>query len=182
MWTLIKSLRAGAISAAFRSSIAALFVAFAGLSFVPSQAQAAVEYVKICTIYGATFFYIPGTDTCVSANQIVDAQFAIARAATRAATGTAMVASLVNPFLPDGTNFAVSMHWAGYDGQHALGATGMMRIFGNLSFTLGFAAGLDRGKLSTFNERTQTAFGTSFPQESWSQIRVLGRAGLTFAW
>jgi hypothetical protein len=141
-----------------------------------------VEYVRICTIYGATFFYIPGTDTCVTASQIVDAQFAIARAATRAATGTAMVASLVNPFLPDGTNFAVSMHWAGYDGQHALGATGMMRIFGNLSFTLGLAAGLDRGKLSTFNERTQTEFGTAFPQESWSQIRVLGRAGLTFAW
>ncbi len=182
MWTLIKSLRAGAISAAFRSSIAAALVASAGPSFVTSQAQAAVEYVKICTIYGATFFYIPGTDTCVSASQIVDAQFAIARAQTRAATGTAMVASLVNPFLPDGTNFAVSMHWAGYDGQHAVGVTGLMRLVGNLSCTLGVAAGVDRGKLSTFNERTQTQFGTSWPEESWSQVRVMGRAGLMFAW
>jgi len=182
MWTLIKSLRAGAISAAFRSSIAAVFVAFTGLAFVPSQAQAAVEYVRICSIYGATFFYIPGTDTCVTANQIVDAQFAIARAATRAATGTAMAASLVNPFLANGTNFAVSMHWAGYDGQHALGVSGLMRVWGNLSFSMGFAAGLDRGKLSTFNERTQTEYGTSFPQESWSQVRVLGRAGLMYSW
>src|ERR1044071_4857033 len=24
-----------------------------------------VEYVKICSIYGAGFFYIPGTDTCI---------------------------------------------------------------------------------------------------------------------
>jgi hypothetical protein len=182
MWTLIKSLRAGAISAAFRSSIAAGLVACAVPSFLTSPAQAAVEYVRICDVYGATFFYIPGTDTCVSASQIVDAQFAVARAATRAATGAAMAASLVNPFLPDGTNFAVSMHWAGYDGQHAVGATGMMRIFGNLSFTLGLAAGLDRGRLSTFNERTQTENGTSYPQESWSQIRLMGRAGLTFAW
>ncbi len=25
----------------------------------------AVEYVKICSLYGAGFFYIPGTDTCI---------------------------------------------------------------------------------------------------------------------
>src|SRR5262245_20328096 len=24
-----------------------------------------VEYVKICTLYGAGFYYIPGTDTCI---------------------------------------------------------------------------------------------------------------------
>src|SRR5246500_4413460 len=40
---------------------------------VMSGAQAAdlpvkakpVEYVKICSLYGAGFFYIPGTDTCI---------------------------------------------------------------------------------------------------------------------
>ena len=26
---------------------------------------AAVEYVRICSLYGAGFFYIPGTDTCI---------------------------------------------------------------------------------------------------------------------
>jgi hypothetical protein len=25
----------------------------------------AVEYVRICSLYGAGFFYIPGTDTCI---------------------------------------------------------------------------------------------------------------------
>src|ERR1700688_2627717 len=24
-----------------------------------------VEYVKVCSLYGAGFFYIPGTDTCI---------------------------------------------------------------------------------------------------------------------
>ena len=24
-----------------------------------------IEYVKVCSIYGAGFFYIPGTDTCI---------------------------------------------------------------------------------------------------------------------
>ncbi|MDB5625119.1 MAG: hypothetical protein JWR73_921 [Tardiphaga sp.] len=31
---------------------------------LPLKAKA-VEYVKICTLYGAGFYYIPGTDTCV---------------------------------------------------------------------------------------------------------------------
>ena len=61
-----------------------------------------------------------------------------------------MAASLVAPWLPSGTNYAVSNHWAGFDGQHALGFSGLMRISGNFVFSGGFAAGLDRGKLSTF--------------------------------
>ena len=44
----------------------------AGL-FAVASAQAAdlpvkakpVEYVKVCTLYGAGFFYVPGTDTCL---------------------------------------------------------------------------------------------------------------------
>lgn len=46
----------------------ALFVAMlAGIWFVPSpQAQAKpVEYVKVCSVYGAGFYYVPGTDTCI---------------------------------------------------------------------------------------------------------------------
>jgi outer membrane immunogenic protein len=30
-----------------------------------NQASAAPEYVKICSMYGAGFYYIPGTDTCI---------------------------------------------------------------------------------------------------------------------
>ena len=181
MWTLINSTRSTAIGAAFRWLIAAIGL-FAGLAATPSHAQGPVEYVRICDIYGAGFFYMPGTDTCLQSNQVVDNQFAIARASTRAATGTAMAASLVNPFLPDGTNFAISMHWAGYDGQHAVGFAGLMRLKGNLSFSAGIAVGLDRGKLTSLSERTQTEFGTSVPSESWSEVRVLGRAGLMYSW
>src|SRR5579872_2665972 len=31
---------------------------------LPVKAKA-VEYVKVCSLYGAGFFYIPGTDTCL---------------------------------------------------------------------------------------------------------------------
>ncbi|WP_322514873.1 porin [Rhodopseudomonas palustris] len=46
-------------------SAAALFaVGSAQAADLPLKAKA-VEYVKICSIYGAGFYYIPGTDTCI---------------------------------------------------------------------------------------------------------------------
>ncbi|HVV41347.1 MAG TPA: porin, partial [Nitrobacter sp.] len=31
---------------------------------LPVKAKA-VEYVRVCSLYGAGFYYIPGTDTCI---------------------------------------------------------------------------------------------------------------------
>src|ERR1700756_1062602 len=39
-------------------------VAGAQAADLPVKA-APVEYVKVCSLYGAGFFYIPGTDTCL---------------------------------------------------------------------------------------------------------------------
>jgi hypothetical protein len=180
MWSLINKVRTTAVGGALRAMIAAAGL-WVGLAATPGHAQP-VDYVRICTLYGAGFFYIPGTDTCVSAQQVVDNQIAIARSLSRAATGVAMASSLVDPFLPDGTNFAISGHWAGFDGQHAAGFAGLMRLSGNLAFSAGFAVGLDRGSLLTLSERRQTEFGTAVVKESWSEVRVLGRVGLKYAW
>ena len=180
MWTFIKAahfLAAGRT----RAILAAAIAVFALMTSTPSYAKP-VEYVRVCDNYGVAFFYIPGADTCVNANQIVDDQFGIARALTRAATGTAMAASLVNPFLPDSTNFAISTHWAGFDGQHAVGFAGLMRLRGNLSFSSGVAFGLDRGRLLSLSDRTQTEFGTSVPAQSWSDVRAMARVGLQYSW
>jgi porin-like protein len=176
MSTFIKVARA-VIARAIATAAIAVFVATIA---TPSHAQS-ID-VKICSIYGAGFFYIPGTDTCTQAKQIVDNQFAIARLNTKAAAGTAMAASLVAPWLPTGTNYAVSGHWAGFDGQNAAGFSGLMRLNGNFVFSAGFAAGLDRGHLLTFSDRRQTEFGTSVPAQSWSDVRGLGRAGFMYAW
>jgi len=46
--------------AALASMVAAIVISR------PSCALAAVEYVKICNLYGAEFFYLPGTDICVN--------------------------------------------------------------------------------------------------------------------
>lgn len=45
---------------------AAALVAMSGAQAadLPIKAKA-VEYVKVCSLYGAGFYYIPGTDTCI---------------------------------------------------------------------------------------------------------------------
>src|ERR1700704_2519944 len=46
------------------SAAALLSVTGAQAADLPVKAKA-VEYVRICSLYGAGFFYVPGTDTCI---------------------------------------------------------------------------------------------------------------------
>src|SRR5262249_42838219 len=46
------------------SAAAVLAMSGAQAADLPVKAKA-VEYVRICSLYGAGFFYIPGTDTCI---------------------------------------------------------------------------------------------------------------------
>jgi hypothetical protein len=50
-----------------------LAVAGAQAADMPVKAKP-VEYVKICTLYGAGFYYIPGTDTCIKIGGYVRVQ------------------------------------------------------------------------------------------------------------
>ncbi|MDB5572606.1 MAG: hypothetical protein JWN93_3789 [Hyphomicrobiales bacterium] len=47
------------------SATALLAVAGAQAADLPGRKAAPVEYVKVCDAYGAGFFFIPGTDTCI---------------------------------------------------------------------------------------------------------------------
>lgn len=48
------------------SSVTALAAGpFANAADLPILTSAPIEYVRVCTTYGAGFFYIPGTDTCL---------------------------------------------------------------------------------------------------------------------
>jgi hypothetical protein len=55
---LVKSLLLG-------SAAGLCAVAGAQAADLPMRKSAPVEYVRVCTAYGAGFFYIPGTDTCI---------------------------------------------------------------------------------------------------------------------
>ena len=58
------------------SATAILAVASANAADLPSRKSAPVEYVKVCSAYGAGFFFIPGTDTCLKIGGRVRADYA----------------------------------------------------------------------------------------------------------
>ncbi len=45
-----------------------------------------VEYVKVCSLYGAGFFYVPGTDTCLKIGMYLRSQHSYGNAANVAST------------------------------------------------------------------------------------------------
>src|SRR4029453_2160483 len=56
------------------SAAGVVAVAGAQAADLPVKA-AAVQYVKICTLYGDGFYYIPGTDTCIKFGGYVRADY-----------------------------------------------------------------------------------------------------------
>lgn len=67
---LVKSLLLGSAA-----GIAA--VAGAQAADLPSRKAAPVEYVRVCSAYGAGFFFIPGTDTCLRVGGRVRAEYSV---------------------------------------------------------------------------------------------------------
>ena len=59
-----RAFHTGTLTTALIAPVCALAVAPASAADLPVKAKA-VEYVKVCSLYGAGFFYIPGTDTCI---------------------------------------------------------------------------------------------------------------------
>src|SRR5260370_22637195 len=61
----------GPVKRVLLGSAAGMFaVAGAQAADLPVKAKP-VEYVKVCSIYGAGFWYVPGTDTCIKVGAYV---------------------------------------------------------------------------------------------------------------
>ena len=65
---LVKSLLLG-------SAAGLAAVAGAQAADLPMRKAAPVDYVRVCTTYGAGYFYIPGTDTCLRISGYVQADY-----------------------------------------------------------------------------------------------------------
>jgi hypothetical protein len=57
------------------SAVGLALVGGAQAADLPTRKAAPAEYVKICTTFGAGYFYIPGTDTCLKLGGVVRAEF-----------------------------------------------------------------------------------------------------------
>jgi hypothetical protein len=64
---LVKSLLLG-------SAAGLVAVAGAQAADLPVRKAAPVDYVRVCTTYGAGYFFIPGTDTCLRISGFVHAE------------------------------------------------------------------------------------------------------------
>jgi len=119
-------------------------VAAAQAADLPSRKAAPVEYVRVCDAYGAGFFFIPGTQTCLRIGGRVRADYAFVPAKNiyqHALTPTAAAAT---------TGPTVSRENA----QHTVGWEARARI--------------------TFDARTQTAWGTVQASAALRMARTKG--------
>lgn len=146
---------------------------------VPALA-APVEYVRVCTAYGANYYYSPGTDTCINANTgetrrltedgVIAGKTALASKVDdidsrvqRAFEGASVASALTSPDLVQGEHFGVRVNWGNAGQSNAMGVTG--------------AAVLGEGFMPGGNGRLAGAAGVAFSGKT-----VGGNAGLQLTW
>ena len=152
------------------SAAGLLTVAGAQAADLPTRKAAPVEYVRICDAYGAGFFYIPGTDTCLKVGglalfeaRVFNTPYSIGAGFFSGAAPGALAAGLgpVPFFTPGGgVTLATAYRNARERDNYGLGALGRIEL----------------------DARTQTGYGTlrafirvdsSFGSSSTSQTGAL---------
>ena len=95
------------------TSAALMGAAAAQAADLPSRKAAPVEYVRVCDAYGAGFFYIPGTQTCLRVGGRIRADYAFVPA-QRTFTSAAIVAGRV---VGGGGELADAQHVMGWEAR-----------------------------------------------------------------
>lgn len=150
-----------------------LIITLLGLLFLalPASAQP-VEYVRVCDTFGAGFYYIPGTETCIrdtDGRTAVDTEFGVVYSQTELAarvgdleSDAAISNALEDPDLIAGERFGVRVNWGNAGAENAAGITGTAVIADGLFGEKGRVAG---------------SGGIGF-----TNGRVGGRAGVQLTW
>lgn len=157
--------------------VTSALVVFGLMAFGPQALAAPVEYVRVCSNYGANWYYSPGTETCINANTqetrretefgtvVGETAFAasVDERIEAAFEAGAIANALADPDLVAGEHFGLKVNWGGVEGANAFGVTGAMV----------FTEGLFEGG----NGRLTGSGGIAF-----SGGTVGGRAGLQLTW
>jgi hypothetical protein len=122
--------------------------AMAGIALTAGKAIARpVEYVRVCDLYGAGYFYVPGTDVCynaVTGEMRWQTQYGTKRSLNRvdlAFQGTSVAMAMPTPIIEHGKTFAIAGNFGSYDISHALGLAGAFEVSPGLSFHGGISVG-----------------------------------------
>ena len=123
-----------------------LAVIVAGLPAV----GAPVEYVKICSLYGAGFFYVPGTDVCMNAvtgETRWQTSGGTQRSLNRvdlAFQGSVVAMAMPTPVIEYGKTFAVAGNFGQVNSTGAFGLAGAFEVAPGLSFNGGVSVGTEQ--------------------------------------
>ncbi len=88
-------------------------VAAAQAADLPSRKAAPVEYVRVCDAYGAGFFFIPGTQTCLRIGGRVRADYAFSPGQTTRSGGAASTGTISSTTL----SLADAQHTVGWEAR-----------------------------------------------------------------
>lgn len=139
-------------------------VLLAGCMMILAGSAARAQAVQVCDLFGAGYFYIPGTATCVNANtgatrtvtatgtipgvtaqqqQILDNAAQIRRNTEGIALGLALPTAIVDP----GKSFGAALNVGAFDGALAVGVAGAYRPTDGLTLNGALGYGLGEGSL-----------------------------------
>ena len=147
------------------SAAAILSVAAAQAADLPSRKSAPVEYVRVCSAYGAGFFFIPGSDTCLKIGGRVRADYAYVPAKTiyKNAAGTEFV------------SLADTQHTLGWEARGRIDFDNRTQTaFGTVQATAGLRLARVTGILQTASGPSATSTGQTL---EYAFVRF---AGFTF--
>jgi hypothetical protein len=131
---------------------AATLVAMGGAQAADLPVKAkAVEYVRVCSLYGAGFYYIPGTDTCVKIGGYLRADLTVngANGGQPFYSGSGAMGDRYANFYNDYSRFALTL-----DTRTAT-EYGVVRTFGQADFTFGTEGLGSINEQSTLNTNAQ---------------------------
>jgi hypothetical protein len=148
---------------------AAGFVALSGAQAADLPGKAApAEYVRICDTYGAGFFFIPGSDTCLRVGGFVRADYSIYDHTSRASSAGAGTAQNLNNGAFDNTTAFQSRVALNFDARSNT-EYGLLRAFAQYTIRRGESSGYVGSGLNAGNNNPR------------STLAVLDRAFIQFA-
>jgi len=163
------------------TAAALMSVGTAQAADLPSRKSAPVEYVKVCNAYGAGFFYIPGTDTCLKIGGNVTAETRVIGPLQRAVSSSFATRA---PGLPSATSIR-KVNARDTFGSSALGrveldartqtAWGTLRSFVRIDSV--YATGL--AATGTLNTGSTTATPVSSKEVTYINKAFIQFAGIT---
>jgi len=125
------------------------------------------EYLILCDMYGAGFFYIPKTEICTNPvngdtryqdeddrtvrtwSPLVLQLMAQTEAANRAIEAAAVAIAIPTPIILAGDRFALAGNWAQLAGYHAFGLASAFSFGNALSINAGVGVGLQTFAIGT---------------------------------